>query len=160
MAEKEYNKVLKQYHKYSDRHILAVETDMPYSDIQKVVALSDKIRKAGNELVGLMRKNYGQLMRTKKYRGLLKLYGNAEDKEKRRSFAKQLNDMQKSYNVTWDFCRISMIPISKKYGIDAIFALTKAEDIWRGMESCLVSGQSRPAAAYRSPSKTMLYSSS
>ena len=28
----------------SDRHILAVETDMPYSDALKVVALSDKIR--------------------------------------------------------------------------------------------------------------------
>ena len=137
MVDEEYNKVLKQFHKLSDRHILVVETNMPYSDIQKVVALSDKIRKAGNELVALMRKNYDQLMRTKKYRRLLKLYGNAKDKEKRKSLAKQLNDMQKSYNVTWDFCRTSMIPIGKKYGIDAIFALTKAEDIWRGMEKCL-----------------------
>ena len=31
---------------------------MPYSDVLKVVILSDKICKAGNELVGLMRKNY------------------------------------------------------------------------------------------------------
>ena len=30
-----------------------------------------------------------------------------------------------------------MIPIGKKYGIDAVFALTKAEDIWRGIEKCL-----------------------
>ena len=30
-----------------------------------------------------------------------------------------------------------MIPIGKKYSIDAVFALTKAEDIWRGMEKCL-----------------------
>ena len=30
-----------------------------------------------------------------------------------------------------------MIPIGKKYGVDAVFALTKAEDIWRGMEKCL-----------------------
>lgn len=34
---------------------------MPYSDVLKIVILSDKIRKAGNELVGLMRKNYDQL---------------------------------------------------------------------------------------------------
>ena len=27
--------------------------------------------------------------------------------------------------------------IGKKYSIDAVFALTKAEDIWRGMEKCL-----------------------
>lgn len=137
MSDKEYKKLLKQYHKLSDRHILVVETDMPYPDVLKVVALSDKIRKAGNELVSLMRKNYDQLMRTKKYRKLLKLYGNTEDKDKLKALANQLNDMQKSYNVTWDFCRTSMIPIGKKYSIDAVFALTKAEDIWRGMEKCL-----------------------
>jgi hypothetical protein len=133
----EYRKVLKQFHKLSDRHILVAETNMPYSDVVKVVTLSDKIRKAGNELVGLMRKNYGQLLRTKRYRKLLKLYGNTQDKDKRRVLAKQLNEMQSEYNVTWDFCRKSMIPIGKKYGINAIFALTKAEDVWRGIEKCL-----------------------
>ena len=137
MVDEEYNKLLKQFHKLSDRHILIVETDMSSSYVQKVVALSDKIRKAGNELVGLMRKNYDQLMRTKRYRKLLKLYGSTEDKKKRRTFADQLNEMQKQYNVTWDFCRTSMIPIGKKYGIDAVFALTKAEDVWRGIEKCL-----------------------
>lgn len=30
-----------------------------------------------------------------------------------------------------------MIHIGKKYSIDAVFALTKAEDIWRGIEKCL-----------------------
>lgn len=45
--------------------------------------------------------------------------------------------MQEQYNVTWDFCRTLMIPIGKKYGIDAIFALTKAEDVWHGVEKCL-----------------------
>lgn len=139
MTDKEYNKILKQYHKLSDRHILVVETDTPYSDVLKVVTLSDKMRKAGNELVGLMRKNYDQLLRTKRYRKLLSLYGSTEDKAKRKNYANQLNEMQKAYNVTWDYCRKSMIPIGKKYGIDAIFALTKAEDVWHGMEKCLYS---------------------
>lgn len=137
MTNEEYKKLLKQFHKLSDRHILVVETDMSYSDIQKIVAISDKIRKAGNELVGLMRKNYNQLMRTKRYRKLLKLYGNTKDKAKRKCLANQLNGMQKDYHVTWDFCRTSMIPIDKKYGIDSVFALTKAEDVWRGVEKCL-----------------------
>lgn len=134
MSDEEYKKLLKQYHKLSDRHILVVETDMPYPDVLKVVALSDKIRKAGNELVSLMRKNYDQLMRTKKYRKLLKLYGNTEDKDKRKALADQLNDMQKSYNVTWDLCRTSMIPIGKKYSIDAVFALQKPKiygEVWK-----------------------------
>ena len=137
MTDEEYKKLLKQYHKLSDRHILVAETDMPYSDVLEVVSLSDKIRKAGNELVGLMRKNYDQLLRTKKYRKLLSLYGGTEDKVKRKDFANQLNEMQEAYHVTWDYCRTSMIPIGKKYGIDAVFALTKAEDVWRGMEKCL-----------------------
>lgn len=137
MIDKEYNKILKQYHKLSDRHILVVETDMPYSDVLKVVILSDKIRKAGNELVSLIRKNYDQLLRTKRYRKLLFLYGNTEDKDKHKIYANQLNEMQKAYNVTWDYCRKSMIPIGKKYGVDAVFALTKAEDVWRGTEKCL-----------------------
>ncbi len=137
ISDEEYKKLLKQFHKLSDRHILVVETNMSSSDIQKVIKLSDKIRKAGNELVSLMKKNYDQLMRTKKYRKLLKLYGSTEDKKKRKDLAEQLNKMQKQYNVTWDYCRTAMIPIGKKYGIDAVFALTKAEDIWRGIEKCL-----------------------
>ena len=137
ISDEEYKKALKQFHKLSDRHILAAETDMSSSDIQKVVKLSDKIRKAGNELVGLMRKNYDQLMRTKRYRKLLKLYGSTKDKKKRKYLSEQLNEMQKQYDVTWDFCRKSMIFIGKKYNVDAVFALTKAEDIWRGMEKCL-----------------------
>ena len=109
MNEKEYKKSLRQFHKHSDRHILVVETDMSFSDIQKVVALSDKIRKAGNELVGLMRKNYDQLIRTKRYRKVRKLYGATEEKKKRKVLARQLNEMQKQYHVTWDDCRTSMI---------------------------------------------------
>ena len=113
MIDDEYNKLLKQYHKLSDRHILVVETDMSSSDIQTVIALCDRIRKAGNELVGLIRKKYDQLMRTKRYRKLLKLYGSTEDKKKRKIYANQLNKMQKTYNVTWDYCRTSMIPVVK-----------------------------------------------
>lgn len=135
--DEEFDKLLKQFHKLSDRHILVAETDMSCSDIQKVVELSDRIRKAGNELVGLMKKNYDQLMRTKRYRGLLKLYGSTKDKQKRKMLADQLNEIQKQYNVTGDYCRKSMIPIGKKYGINAVFALTKAEDVWHGIEKCL-----------------------
>ncbi len=114
MVNEEYKKLLKQFHKLSDRHILIVETDMSSCDVQKVVALSDNMRKAGNELIGLMRKNYEQLIRTKRYRKLLKLYGSIKDKKKRKLLANQLNEMQKQYHVTWNFCRTSMIPIGKK----------------------------------------------
>lgn len=137
MDDADYRKALKQFHKLSDRHILVAETDMPYQDVLKVVGMSDRIRKAGNELVATMRRNYAQMLRTKRYRSLLRLYGSTEDRRKKEPFAGQLNEMQRQYNVTWDFCRKAMIPIGRKYGIDAVFALTKAEDVWRGMEKCL-----------------------
>lgn len=35
ISDEEYKKALKQFHKLSDRHILAAETDMSSSDIQK-----------------------------------------------------------------------------------------------------------------------------
>lgn len=139
MVDKNRDKLLKQFHKLSARHILVAETDMAHSDIQMVISLSDRIRKAGNELAGLMRKNHDQLTRTKRYRKLLSLYGKATDKTYRKTIAVQLNEMQKQYNVTWNYCRTSMMFIGKKYGIDAVFALTKAEDVWRGIEKCLYS---------------------
>lgn len=139
MTDEEYSKALRQFHKATNRHILVVETDMLQNDAQKVFTLSNKIRKAGNELVALMKRHYHQLKRTKRYRKLLRLYGYTKDKTLRKKYAKQLNEMQNQYDVTWDFCRKAMIPIGKKYSVDAVFALTKAEDIWGGTEKCLYS---------------------
>lgn len=55
MVDEEYNKLLKQFHRLSDRHILILETDMSSSYVQRVVALSDKIRKAEHLQTSLMR---------------------------------------------------------------------------------------------------------
>lgn len=138
----EYSQLLKTYHKLSNRHVLVLETDLSNQDKCKVFHYADLERKAGNELVSTMKNKYEQLIRTKKYRKLKALYGKyakADDKKSCKHIASQMNEMQKQYNVTWDFCRKSMIPIGKKYGLDAIFALTKAEDVWRGVEKCLYS---------------------
>lgn len=97
-----------------------------------MVALSDKIRKAGNELVGLMRKNYDQLIRTKRYRKVRKLYGATEEKKKRKVLASQLNEMQKKYHVTWDDCRTSMIPIGKNMGLMLYLHLQKPKMFGEG----------------------------
>lgn len=137
MTDKEYSDAIRQFHKETNRHILVIETDLLGPDARKVFAVSDKLRKAGNELVAVMRKNLHQLMRTKRYRKLRFLYGNAKDKDLKKSYAKQLAEMQATYNVTWDFCRKSMIPITKKYNVNAVFGLTKAEDVWHGVEKCL-----------------------
>ena len=55
MVDEEYNKLLKQFHRLSDRHILILETDMSSSYVQRVVALSDKIRNAEHLQTSLIR---------------------------------------------------------------------------------------------------------
>ena len=138
----EYEKLLYDYHSRSDRHVLVCETDLSYEDKCHVFHTADLIRKAGNELTAIMKHNYEQLMRTKKYRKLRQLYGKHikdEDDAIRKHIARQMKEIQDQYNVTWDFCRNAMIPIKNKYGIKAVFALSKAEDIWSGVEECLYS---------------------
>lgn len=131
---------LKKFRKLSNRHMLIVESDLTNTnEIIPILNDADRLRKAKNELVGKMRKRYHQLKRTKKYRRLLKAYNKTSDDKKKKSIGKQLNEMQKAYNVTWDYCRNSMIPIAEKYHCNSVFALTKAEDVWSGIEKCLYS---------------------
>lgn len=99
----EYKQTLKAYHKLSDRHVLVLETDLSYQNKCKIFHDSDLERKAGNELVALMKNHYEQLIRTKKYRKLKSLYGkyaNANDKKNGKRITSQLNDLQKQYHVT------------------------------------------------------------
>ena len=137
MTDKEYEDALKKFHKATKRHILVVETNIPQDKARQIFAHADRLRKAGNELVAIMRNRYTQLRRTKRYRKLLLLYGKEKDELKRKKYAAQLKDMQKRYDVTWNFCRTAMIPIGKKYSVHSVFALTKAEDVWTGVQKCL-----------------------
>jgi len=141
--EKELKAKLKAYHKESARHVLVLEADLPEDAKRHLFHYADLERKAGNELVSIMRKRYEQLLRTKKYRKLKKLYLKNKDKADGKAIAAQLLAEQQRFLVTWDFCRKAMIPIGKKYGLGSIFALTKAEDIWRGVEKCLYSDGKR-----------------
>lgn len=139
----DYQKQLRQYHKNSFRHVLVLEADIPYQDRCRIFHYADLERKAGNELVGTMKSNLEQLKRTKRYRYLIREYGkckNAKDKEGLKAVSAKLKALQQEYNVTFDFCRKAMTSLNSKYGIDAVFGLTKTEDVWRGVEKCLYSG--------------------
>ena len=133
----EDKQLLKQIHKQSNRHVLVLESTLSSQEICQLFALADRLRIAGNELASLMSNRYDQLIRTKKYRALLKHYGK-DDKDKK-YYAQQLKQMQESYDVTWDFCRKTMQSIQVKYQIDSVLALTKAEAVWQGVEACLYS---------------------
>lgn len=121
---------LAQFHKITDRHVLVLEADINEHDRRKLIHISNLIRIAGNELTAIMKKNYEQLVRTKKYRFLQKSYLKAkktDNKEQLKTIASEMNAMQKSYNLTWEYCQKVMVQINKQYQLNSIFALSKLE---------------------------------
>ena len=52
---------LKAYRRCSDRHVLVLETNLTYVEKCQIFHYADLIRKAGNELTGIMKKRYDQL---------------------------------------------------------------------------------------------------
>lgn len=139
-TEINYNQALKNYHKKSNRHVLVLEADVTEEQRRMILHTSNLIRIAGNCLVAVMKRNYEQLIRTKRYRNLKSLYNKAKDTDDKNllaSIAAQMQEMQKSYNVTWDFCRKEMDKIKDIYHISSIFARSKAEDVWCGIKKCL-----------------------
>ena len=94
-----------------------LEADISEYDKRELLHMSNIIRVAGNELVAVMKKQYEQLLRTKRYRHLRDMYvksKKAEDKKKISAITAEMTEMQKSYHVTWEFCRKSMIEINQK----------------------------------------------
>ena len=141
-------KTVKQYRAAAKRHILKLEADVTEQQRRELLHMSNLLRIAGNELIAKMRKNLEQLKRTKKYRTLIQKYlelkkvndkvkKTEEYKKKKEVLTAELKALRGKYNVTWDFCRTKMIEIKNKYKLVSIFALTKAEDIWYGVEKCL-----------------------
>lgn len=157
----EYEKALREYHRSSPRHVLVLEADLTEDEKRRIFHDADLIRQCGNTLVGIMKRNYEQLIRTKRYRRLKVLYGKlskavkklkdlespTKDQEKLlkqkrtelKSCAASMNEMQEHYRVTWEFCRKQMESIKTDYNVSSVFALTRAEDIWQSVEKILYS---------------------
>lgn len=139
---------LKQFRKESNRHVLVLEAQVSEQDKYKLIHLSNNVlRTAGNDLTGVMKKNYDQLVRTKRYRHLQSLYGKAKkakrDKELK-AIGAEMKQMQEEYHVTWEFCRQSMIKINKQYHLNSIFALTQARMSGRAWRP-VCTGKERPS---------------
>ena len=131
------NMSLIQFHKITSRHVLVLEANVDERNRRKLIHMSNIIRIAGNELTAIMKKNHEQLTRTKKYRYLQDMYAKAkkaDNKEQIKIIASEMNEMQKSYNLTWEYCQKAMVKINKQYQLNSIFALSQAEDVWRSID--------------------------
>lgn len=76
---------LKAYRGCSDRHVLVLETNLTYVEKCQIFHYADLVRKAGNELTGIMKKRYDQLVRTKRYRKLKTLYKKYKDADNKKA---------------------------------------------------------------------------
>lgn len=161
----EYEKCLREYHKTSPRHVIVLEAALLEDEKRHLFHQADLLRQCGNELLGIMKRHLDQLLRTKKYRGLRKSYGkisksikNLQQIKKLSNVQKQhlkdlqkdlrtisnlMNEMQKSYHVTWEYCRNTMKTLRLKYQQPSIFALSRAEDIWTAVSKVLYSDGDR-----------------
>lgn len=157
----EYDTALYGYHKAAAKHVAVMELQLPEDEKRRIFADADRIRQCGNKLLGVMKRNLEQLLRTKRYRNLQKLYGSLSEKIKaletldklsekqqaelgqygkdRDEVSVSMTEMQDTYHVTWDFCRKHMEGIRGQYGIDSIFALSRAEDVWSSVSRVLYS---------------------
>ena len=72
--EQDFDTKLKVFHRRSSRHVLVLETTMSHKDKCKVFHYADLVRKAGNELVAIMKKHLEQLCKLKKKKKLKSLY--------------------------------------------------------------------------------------
>ena len=157
----EYQKALCKFHKKSNRHVVVFEADISEDEKRRIFSDADHLRQCGNELLGIMERNLEQLLRTKRYRALQKLYGKVSDpihalekkeilsdeetqklnhlKKERAELTNSMNKMRESYQVTWDFCRTKMMELKEAYHLQSIFALSRAEDIWAAIETILYS---------------------
>ena len=133
-------KAIKKFRKNSNRHVIVVEIVSALNVIYSIFHLSEMLRRAGNDLAAVMLKRYNQLIRTREYRWLKKLYAEAikaESEIAREVIANKMQELQKEYNVTQDYCTEAMITIRKRYKLPSTFASTRADDIWHGVERCL-----------------------
>ena len=150
----EYTKARAAYRQAVGRHALILEADMTEDQKRKAFALADHLRIAGNEAVAWLRKRHAQLAKTKKYKKLKRLYGrtaenlkaNPTDKklhEEKKRLRYEMQSMQKEYRVTFEALYEKMIYLQKRNGLPSVFALTRAEDLWQGMEKVLYQGAGR-----------------
>lgn len=157
----DYNKALRSYHKASAKHVVVMELDLTENEKRHFFDEADKLRQCGNRLLGIMKRNLEQLLRTKRYRKLQKLYGTLSRKvqsyekmqelsSEQRETLKQakaalsfvvssMTEMQEHYRVTWTFCRKTMETLKNQDGIDSVFALARAEDVWSAISKVLYS---------------------
>ena len=147
------------------RHILEVELNYNQDNLRKVLATSDELRIIRNTVLGVVYKNYKQMIRTKKYKNLILNIKNIKDSIKllnkdSTSYKKDLNKLEKElktvylkldnlkeeFNVTFDFARkYGEFLREKKFNkADAVLVWSACEIAFKSLERVMYGDAKKP----------------
>ena len=147
------------------RHILEVELTCNQNDLRKVLATSNELRIIRNTLLGVVYKNYKQMIRTKKYKVLTLSVKNIKNsikslnkdsKSYKKDLAKlekelktvylKLDNLREEFNVTFDFTRkYGEFLREKKFNkADAVLVWSACEIAFKSLERIMYGDAKTP----------------
>ncbi len=152
----EYEKFREQFRRASPRHVVTFEADMSEDEKRRIFHTADELRQLGNKVRSVLDKRVQQMIRTKKYRRTKAEYGQWKEKldtlksraecdpdeyaacaAQCKRLADSLNAMQKEYKVTKEDARLEMQGLSADSGVNSVFCLNEAMNVWNGFEKIL-----------------------
>lgn len=153
--EQQYAADRTAHRKAASRHVLVLEADMDEDTKRKVFGEAERLRQAGNCLTGTLSRRLTFLLGRQDYKDLQAEYAKTcgqitaltrKDPEsddlpalldEKRRIAGEMASAQEKCGVTWTAARKLMEDIAKERHLYSVYALSRAEDVWQGVESVL-----------------------
>lgn len=134
---------LRHVRKLTPTHILELELKVSEQQKFKLLRINEHLRLIHNTVLGVVYNNYKQMIRTKEYQLLLKLY--REDKLTKQQSKTRFNNMYKKFNVNFTFVRKygEWLRKHKFTNPDAVTTLSICEIAWKSMENLIFKGAKR-----------------
>jgi len=151
----EDKKVLKSIRKKLPAYVAEIELAVTGEQEFKIQRIGNQLRIIRNTVLGQLKKNYDQMVRTKAYKSALKEYQqicealtkttDAKDTDKliqqKKITADKLIKLQQKHNVTFEYARNYGKQMRTKFSLpDAVLVLTTCEMVWRSIETLLYKG--------------------
>lgn len=162
----EYEKKLSWLRKNkTPKHVLEVELDYAENNLRKVLSTSDELRTIRNTVLGVVYKNYKQMIRTKKYKDLIlklkdinnnikSLNKNSKDynekfkelEDNKKSLYIELDNLKEEYNITFTYVRKygEFLRQNKFKKADAVLVWSACEVAWKSLERIMYGDAKKP----------------
>ena len=159
MSDDELKTIKKERRKNTKKFVEALELDTSESEAITLFKVSNDLRHFGNELIYWLNNNYFQMKRTKQYKNAIIQYSKCKKKiaklklkkdkneeiynywtDKLDKVTNELENLRIQFHLTKDDLNKKQKELGKTEDysyISSVFKLSKAEDIWYGMEKVL-----------------------